>query len=419
MPTFCLGKELLTLEQALTLSQQHSPYLKAAKYEMDTTKAGLLEAWSKVLPSISIEASRARYDSYQTRFFSEILGQGSAPTSIVNDTYTLKANVTQPIFNTALYPTLKGAGLSHRAALDTFRRAQQTVRYDTIVSFAQVDNTINKSKLASENATILSRHLETVNIRFRKGLLPYEAVLNAKVSLKQAETEYKSSLRDTNLARNQFNIHIGRPLTDKTTLIPFIPSQNIELKPKETYITLAFENRPDYQALTKLKILHQYNISINRKDAWPIVTATGSYGYINGQEFTLDDASRDWFWNISATWTLFNGFATKSKVDVAKIKYKNTLLSHSLMEDTIRLEVENAHLSIQVAQSNVHTSAISSKLAGIRLQKMQVKFRSGKASNQEVLDAQFANNQAKNSHLLAIKNLHISTAKLNTAVGNI
>ncbi|MEN9518034.1 MAG: hypothetical protein RLZZ381_622 [Cyanobacteriota bacterium] len=243
-------------------------------------------------------------------------------------------------------------------------------------------------------------------------------VLQAKVELAQAKQTLNTEQANQDIAQRQLSdtLNIGQKIELETAdEITPVGSWKLSL-PKS--IIAAYKNRAELkQFLLEREInFEQRNIALAENR--PTVSLVASYDL---QE-ELDDGSdiADGY-SVGATvdWAFFDGGAARARANQASTDSEIDRAEFANQRDAIRLEVENAYLSLNANQENITTANEALQMSEESLRLARLRFQAGAGTQTEVIDAQTELTNARGDLLNAIIDYNQSYAELQRATSNL
>jgi outer membrane protein TolC len=242
-------------------------------------------------------------------------------------------------------------------------------------------------------------------------------VLQAKVELAQAKQTLKTEQANQAIAQRQLSdtLNIGQKVELQTKgEITAVGSWKLSL-PKS--IVAAYKNRAELKQFVLEREINLEQRQIALAENRPTVSLVASYDL---QE-QLDDGSdvADGY-SIGATvdWAFFDGGAARARANQASTDSEIDQAEFANQRDAIRLEVENAYLSLNANQENITTANEALEMSEESLRLARLRFQAGAGTQTEVIDAQTELTNARGDLLNAIIDYNQSYAELQRAVSN-
>jgi outer membrane protein TolC len=125
----------------------------------------------------------------------------------------------------------------------------------------------------------------------------------------------------------------------------------------------------------------------------------------------------NWGVGIKASIALFDGFATKAKVDEAKAQYNQAYLQKEDLVEQLAVNIRNACLNLAEAKAIVEAQRDSIVEAKEALRLSEVRFDNGVGINLDVLDSQVALAQVEQSLAQGMYDCIMAKAALDQTMG--
>ena len=266
-------------------------------------------------------------------------------------------------FNSSLglnYTLFDGFGRQY-----SFKKAQQNAQLSDIQARQIVEGAILQLFVAyyavarlSENIISQKRSLEISKERLLRANYSYEYgqntqldVLNAEVDVNTDSINYLTVAQGMENSKRDLNLLLGRdvntPFTVDTTVI-YIQNLNLEQVVKE-----AEERNTSILQSNNFIRSSEYDIRINNAGWMPVVGLTASYGWTKNdfdaasnfidQRITGPNAG------INLSWNLFDGGATRTRVQNARIALESDRISREKTLQQLYRDLNNAWTVYQTA----------------------------------------------------------------------
>ncbi len=385
----------LTLKEAIDLTLAYSKTLKVNKTKIEEASAAIKEAYERKLPEASISGSYL-YLPFQPNVDLKTGGPdtGSRGTPNVNQAMYGIASVSVPIYN----------GDRLKYGIESAKYLEQAVKLDAdndrgLVILNVVNACINLYKahqaieLVKENLATSQQRVNDLTNLEKNGLLPRNDLMkaalqssNIELTLLDAESNYK-------LASVNMDLMMGLP--EQTILIPdrsglALPAA---IKILDEYEQDALKNRKDIGALSFRKKAAIAGIQSARGNYYPSVAFTG--GYVAADIPKLLTITNAVNIGIGVKYDLASLWKNKTKIQQANIKEQQLQLNEEMLNDNIRLQVNQAYQAYLVSQKKiqVYEKAVLQATENYRITKN--KYDNSLATTTELLDADVALLQTK------------------------
>ncbi len=409
----------LDLKAALGLAWKANPTLRVSRLQALIAGEEVVRARSGFLPTLKSEVSQTIYDDQiKTRLPAGTIPQFnttlSFPTTNRNF-WSSKTYVDQTIFDFWLTPSKYQAAVLGKSAslLDTAK-----TRDDLFLGVAKgYFSTLQDQKLevvAQENVVDLKQHLKIAEDQYHFGIVTFNDVLQAQVSLADAEQSLLVAKTDTIDSRAAFNKLLALPVSAPTVL----KDEKLETRPwgMEDATEAALKQRSDLKASAERINQQEKVVTQTRAQYFPRFYAQAGQNY-QQNEFLLHDNS--WFGIFGLQWTLFSGLDTKAQVAQAKLGVNQLQAQHQDLDEQVRLDVQNAYLKVKETADRIKVTekAVTQAEENRRLNEERYKEQVGTAT--EVIDAQTLLTRTRVNYWSALYDHQMAKAELLWAMGAI
>jgi outer membrane protein TolC len=177
---------------------------------------------------------------------------------------------------------------------------------------------------------------------------------------------------------------------DKDTQIR--PAAQFSYAPREIAYDEAFlkamQARPEIRQYVAQTKADKKAIEIAKSDNRPNLYASWDYYSRSHVSATTTRSWNDYsIIGLTFTWPIFDGWATKAKVEQAIIDLKETQLLKEKTINDIALELKNAYLSLRDAISKIQATEAETKVYADNLSGINQKYKEGLASSLDQSDA--------------------------------
>lgn len=416
---------VLTLQEAINLSIKNSKQLKGSQAKIEEATANLREAVERRLPEAAVSGSYLRLNNphiaLKTKSSSSSSGSGSGgtqdqsagkPSSAV---YGL-VNASLPIYSglRIRYGIESSKYLEEAAKLDA-DNDKEAIALNTINAY----NNLFKSKAA---VTLVTESLEGARQRVKdfsnlekNGLLPRNDLLKAELQQSNTELSLLDAENNWKLANINMNLMLGLP--DSTTLAvneSDLQSESTDLKSVEEYVQMSTQHRKDVAALELRKKAAATGVKAAKGSKYPSVALTGGYVAADVPNIvTITNAVNIGVgvqYSLSSLWK-------DSQMDQAKARQKQVEANEELLNDNIRLQVNQAYQNYLLSRKKieVYQTAIAQAEENFRIVKN--KFQNQLANTTDLLDADVAQLQARLNSAFAKADAAVAYSKLLQTAG--
>jgi outer membrane protein TolC len=183
------------------------------------------------------------------------------------------------------------------------------------------------------------------------------------------------------------------------------------------WIETALANRPDLMAMSETARAAGNAVSLARSGYFPQLALIGNYNWDRPNREYEPEFYDHWSVTVALQMNVFDWGLTGNRVREAKSVRTRAENGLALLEEAVRLEVRQALLEHDEARQAAEIAEAGVAQARESMRITRESFRSGVATNSQVLDAQTAETAAEMSRLAALARLRLAEAKLELAAG--
>lgn len=408
----------IDLKDSIETALMNNRQIKIQEEEISYARANILYAKSNFLPTVNLGYD---YKYNDTVFYSKSLPDHRKDTRIYSgykNNNQLFLNVTETVYNGgADIATLEEARVNLKAQQETLRAGRLEVEFETKRLFYGLLLAYETRRIAENLVHQAKAHYEDVKKMFNQGTASRFDVLQSKVQVSRQIPQLVNAESAIDIIKVEFKKLLVLNMKDSVEIKGKLAFDEINID-ENSFLKEAYAHRPE-MILKLLGIdIEKWAIEFARAGWLPQVTATGAYTY-TGDNFAklINDRHDNWNIGIRASVAVFDGFATKAKVDEAKAKYRQAVLSKEDYIDQIAVDVRNACLDMTKAKAIVDSQKDSVEEAREALRLSEVRFDNGVGINLDVLDAQVALAQVEQNLAQGIYDYIMAKAQLDRIMG--
>jgi outer membrane protein TolC len=426
----------LTVSECVISALKNHPDIRAARGNIDVSKAKIMNAASARYPQITSNSYYYRY-AYQQGSGASPSTQGitasgmsssvsSALTSLFSgfssmggisyyDYYTGTVTLNQMFFDfgkTRNNVIVASEGLN-AAQYDLITKELQIV-LQAKQAFYKAVSDFRIVQVKEEAVSQQQEHLDQAEAFFKQGV-------KAKIDVTKAEVDLAKAKLDLIKAKNSYDVSLAK--LSNAMGLGTKPTVNYSLQDSTTVkkvkaelpklIEQAVANRPE---LKKLAANIRSNVALKKVaevQNLPNIYLTGSYNW-QGSQFPLPFY---YYFGTQITFTLFDGYLANAKAREAEGNV--TVLKaqvDSQMQD-INLDVKQSYTDLVAAVEAVEVSEKSLQQAQENYDLAKGRYNTGVGSSIEFTDARVSLTGAKSDYITAVSEYKSSVAKLEKAIG--
>jgi len=448
------GALRLTLDEAVAIALESGHELDMTRAAEDAARARVWQARSAFLPAVSASASYTKLDEipymdasgFGEMFaplmvpFEYLVDQGYLDPSTLeglaggggsdkiyvgdDDVYSVGVTATQQLFTGgALWSAKDAAGHGLRAAEHNTRRAEHQTRYDATQAYVMLVQA--RAALAvMDNAVVqMQSHLGDLEAMYGEGMVLERDIMAARVQMSSIELDRNTTSHAVSLAEAALAFQLGlEPGTrieavDSLERVQRAPGEVSEAPELGVLMDTALSSRPDLLAMEHTVGAADNVVGIARSEFFPQVVAVGSYNWDRPNREYEPEFYDSWSVTIAAQMNVFDWGGRWNRVREAKANRLQAERGLKMMEDAVRLDVEAAWQEHDAAAKGVAIAEGGVRQARESYRVTEESFRSGIASNSDVLDADTALRTAEMNRVAALARLRLAEAGLDLVAG--
>lgn len=395
------------MEEAVSIALRDNRDVLLKEEDVKKAKLKLKESRAELLPDLNFTVSRT-----QTRqYYPKNLDSTTTQTTLKQTIYDGGENI-----NTIRYSEY---GLKATEALLDQTRLESVLNvkkafYSLLLAIEFTD--LNKAIL--DNTQF---HLDSLRQRYQNGHTSKQDILKMEESLNNVKEVYQASSNQIESAQDLLKNLLYLDGKMKITPEAKFAYEPIELAYEEAFLK-AMENRPEIKQYQANEKAAEKNIQIAKAGNRPTVYASWDYYSKSTTSLTFapTKAWQDYsLVGITFAWPIFDGLATKAKVEQAIVDLKETQLLKDKLTKDIALELKNSYLSLKNAIAKLKTAESEVVFYKDNISVVEQRFRGGIASSLELDDAKLSYNVARFNQKQAIYDYIIAKFDFDKATGGI
>jgi outer membrane protein TolC len=398
----------LTLDEAVNLALRQNPDVLHAKQEIERTRGVVIEVRAQALPQATVTSAYTQQDinllrdsagaaSGGSQSSSKNSGGGQPATTGSTKAQSQSQSQASPFTpqTKAWNVTLTGkqllyAGGSVSAALKIAHSTEASSYYslretiDTVIArtrtfFCQVLVNRELIKVQEESVRLLRDQLKDQQIRFEAGTVPRFNVLQAEVALSNAIPNLINAKNAYLISQLNLAKVLGVDYGGATAPVPFNAVGNLDIEERPITLEQATEIARAQRSIMKVRreaiLIQVEQIKVALAGYKPTLAVQGGYEVRNSRASnSLADTVNGWFFGVTGSWDVFDGFATYGKAKQARAALEEARIDYNDTWHFVELEVQQAYANIQQAkellasqEKNVEQAEEAVRLATERL----------------------------------------------------
>src|SRR5438128_456659 len=400
-----------TIEQAVAVAQERNPEILIARKKVLAARGSFIEARSGFLPSLT---SSGLYDKRQTH----------SETNLRQEDYNAILKLEQNLYT--------GGAVTSQVAIAQLNIAKANYELQEIASRVTMDVRIalnelllNRAKIRvrEESVQVLDEELKNQQERFSAGIVSKLNVQRAEVALANERPELFNAQTELKHSYLRLAELFGADLRPGTLAPPFEISGELQYRPNHPdlndCLARADTDRPVLKARQKDIEIEDRQYVLDRSALRPHVRAFSGYEVYSerdpevGQEFNYGGVV-----GINATWNIFDGFATKGRMQATRARREAAALALAAARRSVASEVRSAFFDLQQAERVLESETQNVETADEALDAAKGNLAAGLGTQLDVLQAASDVTRTRTTRLSAIYLHNVALARLAHACAN-
>ena len=417
-----------SLADAVSYAQKNNAQVKNSLLDIDIQMQTNREIASAALPTIGSNLSGTNFLTIPTSLLPGQIFGGVAGTFIpvqfgtkFNSTYGV--NFSQILFDGQVF-----IGLQARATSLDWRRknaalTEENIKANIYKIYYQLSASKTQLNILDANIERLQKLANDAAVMYKNGFAEKLDVDKVNVQLNNLQTEKLKANNSVTIGFMGLKMLMGMPVKDSLVLTDIINESNLST---DVLYEDNFEYglRKDFQYLSTIQKLSQFNIKRYQLSFLPTITMNGAYTK-NAQRTKFDffDSDGNWFKTsligLNINLPIFTGMSRTAKVNKAKLELQQVDNQMTALKNNIDNELSQAKLNYMSSVATVNFQKKNMQLAENVYSQTKKKFEAGAGSNTEISAAQADLVAAQNNFMNALYAALISKVDLLKASGKL
>jgi outer membrane protein len=422
LPLSAGAAQPLTLEESVSIALRNSLLINIAKEGTKGAQAQKREALTGFLPKFSTSYSYTRLNEEPSFFFSgfpPLVPAGNMVTGTINN-YNWVIEARQPLFaGGGILANYQASKIAEDAALIEETAKSQDVVQDVRIAYYNILRAQRLRDASQQSVEMLAGHREVAQNFYRVGLIPKNDMLQAEVELANGKQALVKAQNAVELAKSRFNTVLKRELVSPVEVVDVLDYKPLD-KSFGDCLEIARQYRPELKISALKADQARKMVNVAQSEYFPTVSLVGDYTRfgdttsLSGTDFKDRES---WQVMAVASWNFWEWGKTKFRVDAGRARENQAIDQAKELNDQIALEIKNAYLVLQEAESQIAVSQKVIEQAEENFRIAEARYKERVARSTEVLDAQTLLTRAKSEYANALGDYNISNARLQRAMG--
>lgn len=409
-----------SVDAAIDTAFENNKEIKIQEKELNVARANILGAKSEFLPQLNSQASYTHNGA--------VLNVGSSITTSTkkdlgvvtgyNNDNKIGVSVDQIVYNGgANIANLKQSQLNLKVAEQTLRATKLDAEFETKRLYYGLLLAYENLRITQELVDQAQLHYENVKDKFEHGTASRFDMLQSKVHVAKLVPELLKARNAVKLMKEDLKKVLGVDMNDAIEVKDMLTYKLVPLREKQ-FLKEAYLNKPE-MILKSLGIdISAWGIKMARSNGLAQINADLGYNYrSNDVADMFNSRHSNWNAGVVVRMPIFDGFSTKAKVDEAKAKYAQAILSKDNLSDQVAVDIRKACLDLKEAFSIIKSQRANIVEARDALRIAEVGYDNGVDINLDVLDAQVSLGQVQQNLASAIYDYLMAEAYLKRTMG--
>jgi outer membrane protein len=393
------------IEEAVEIAQAQNPEIAIARKKVQGARGGWIEARSGYLPSLT---SSGLYDKRQQQ----------SETRLRDEDYNATLRLEQNLYTGgAVTSQVAIAQLNIDKENYELQEIANRVAMDVRIAFNELLLNRAKVRVREDSVRVLDEELKSQQERLSAGIVGTLNVRRAEVALANERPELfdaQTQLKNSYLRLSELFGTDVRPGAEASS---FEISGELQYRPNHpdlnACLARADANRAVIKARQKDIEIEDRQYVLDRSGLRPHIRAFSGYEVYSerdpevGQEFNYGGVV-----GINATWNIFDGFATKGRMQATRARREAAVQALAATRRTVASEVRGAFFDLEQAERVLETETRNVQTADEALEIAKGNFAAGLGTQLDILQAASDVTRTRTTRLSAIYLHNVALARL-------
>jgi len=398
----------LNLKEAILISFKNNKDIQMQEKEIEVARANIVDARSNFLPKINLNASYTRND----KVLAENIFSGYKNDNQVG------LSLNEPVYNGgADIANYRQASIGLEVQDETLRAKKLDLEFDAKRLYYGLLLAYETERIARETLEQAKAHYSDVKHKYAQGTSSRFDVLQSGVQVSLLVPNLIKASNEVKLIKAELNKLLGRNVDTPVEPDEKLSYTSIEIKEPD-FLKTAYLNKPEMMLKALGIDIDKWGIEMAKSGYRPQLDMAGGYSYRSGNLGNIINSKQNnWYAGLTLTIPIFEGFSTKAKVDEAKARYAEAILSKENLSDQIAVDVRQACLNLKESEAIIDSQKDHVGEAREALQIAEISYDNGVGTNLDVLDAQVSLSQIQQNLASGIYDYLMAEAYLKRNMG--
>lgn len=425
------------LWQVWLLATQNDPDFKQAAADRNASMQAKPLAWSKLFPSIDLNASRTWDNQTRSSRGQQLFGQGTFSQSSNNEQNQWGAKLTQTLFNWQQFAAIPGADYTVAKAEADYRAALQGLMVSVSQAYFKVLKQRDILTVDLANQQALQRQYEQNQQAYKVGLIAVTGVRQAEAASDQARAQVILDRQLLAQAREALRAITARylpHLQGPQTELPLDPPRPANV---QRWVRTGLQENPTLVSARLAEKIAGNQVSQQRAGYMPTLDLflQSTRGSVDGNASTCAPVSTgtlncfpaspdpshsyDNQVGLQLSWNIFQGGGTRAAVKQAQYRADASMAAQIDQQRTVTQDVRNTYLAVLSGIAGVQATKQAVIANRISLKATQEGLKVGTQTTLDVLQARKDLLAAQKSYFNARYDYLVAVLQLDQAAGTL
>jgi len=314
------------------------------------------------------------------------------------NTYFATFQFAQPLYvGGKVGAALRAARHFRSAANSSLDEAEADVIWQVRSAYLNAALAARVHEIAVQSRDVARAHYRQVELFHNAGTASEFDLLRARVEVENRDPAVVESEHAADLALLELKRLTNIPLDQPLALTTHLEPEMVEVS--DDQIQLLVRQRPVLLAAQDMVAVREQAVKIAKGDRLPTVSLVGTMGFQafpeNAAPPGFDEWRKDWNVALAFTWTPFDGFRTRGRIQEAQAQLRLAHLEEAQLREALDLELSAALAEYRNARAQIRARGETVRVAERTLELAEVRFANGLSTQLEVSDAALLLDQAR------------------------
>ncbi|MEK7730095.1 MAG: TolC family protein [candidate division KSB1 bacterium] len=433
---FAQSARPLTLEECVALALRENSTLRNAERRKQIAGTNVMTARSALFPRTDVSLSSGKFQQGDRTLLGDVptgvdpnTGQVTYERRTItqpgysSNSNSASVNVNQLLFDFgATWSRIKQANATEDASTKTYESAKQSTILLVNQRYLGYLKELQLLKVFEEAAKTSEEQLKRTESMFEIGSVAQGDVFRARTTNGNDRIGLITQQNQVKNARGLLNVAMGRPTDVELDVVDIAEVPAIREYQLDEVVQVAIEKNPELQSYRFDMKRASYGKHVARTAFLPSFSVRAAYQRSHNEfDRVYSDFSKNWFGSIGLgmSLNLFNGFADQADLERESLNYNIAEEEHINRLRTLRLEAEQALLSLQAWKevTAINSENLLSAQEDLRL--AQERYRVGAGTLLDIITAQGNLTRARSIFIRAKYDSMIAYAYLHSVMGTL